>query len=198
MTRDLTDSGWRQTVSGKAFYLFDPSPEDFSLIDIAHGLALLCRFGGQVRQFFSVAQHSVLVMQCVQQRFGCTDKKTLRTALFHDAAESYIGDMIHPLKVKDDFFREVEARIERAMAGIFDLEYPMPPVIKKADNALLLAERNALMPKPPRPWTVREPPWPSHGILEFWGPTTAKGEFLLEAHALMPETTTVRQRLGLE
>jgi len=37
---------WMQTYTGKRFYPLDPKPELIYLRDIAHALALQCRFGG--------------------------------------------------------------------------------------------------------------------------------------------------------
>ena len=38
---------WLQTFTGRQFYPADPQPGDFDPVDIAHGLANICRFGGQ-------------------------------------------------------------------------------------------------------------------------------------------------------
>lgn len=178
MTRNLSESSWIQTYpSGQVFYLFDPKPVDFVLRDIAHALSMQCRYNGFVRAFYSVAQHSVHVAQCVRDRFGITDQKVLRTALLHDAAEAYLGDMVRPLKMKDDFFREVEHRMEAVIAETFDLCWPYPPEIKRADNALLAAERRALKVEPLHPWVEREEPWPMPGALEPWDQNMAKSTF---------------------
>lgn len=52
---------WMQTASGRMFWPVDPRPEDVEINDIAHALSLTCRYCGHVREFYSVAQHSVLV-----------------------------------------------------------------------------------------------------------------------------------------
>ena len=54
-------SAWIETYSGKRFYILDPRPQDVDIVDIAHALSLLTRFTGHTREFYSVAQHSVLV-----------------------------------------------------------------------------------------------------------------------------------------
>lgn len=43
---------WVQTYSGRQFYVADPRPDDVSIEDIAHALALLCRYGGHCRRFY--------------------------------------------------------------------------------------------------------------------------------------------------
>jgi 5'-deoxynucleotidase YfbR-like HD superfamily hydrolase len=45
---------------------------------------------------YSVAQHSVIVSELVEQRGG--DAEDAFAALMHDATEAYLGDMPHPLK----------------------------------------------------------------------------------------------------
>ena len=52
---------WMQTATGGVFWPVDPRPEDVEIEDIAHALSLICRYCGHVREFYSVAQHSVLV-----------------------------------------------------------------------------------------------------------------------------------------
>lgn len=170
---------WFQTFTGVMFYICDPRPDEVHFDDIAHPLAYQCRFNGHTREFYSVAQHSVLVARCLSEQFGETNVKWLRTALFHDAAEAYMGDMVRPLKQTDDHFRAVEARLEEVIAERFDLIYPMPPLIKRADNALLLTERNALMALPPRPWQQIEEPYA--GLDEFWQPAVAEMMFRRQA-----------------
>ena len=185
MTRNLSESSWIQTYpSGQVFHLFDPKPIDFVLRDIAHALSMQCRYNGFVSEFYSVAQHSIHVAQCVQERFGITDLKVLRTALLHDAAEAYMGDMVRPLKMKDTFFREVEHSMEAVITEAFDLCWPHPPEIKRADWALLAAERRVLKVTPPQPWVEREEPWPVLDTLGAWHQRVAKAAFLELAERL--------------
>jgi hypothetical protein len=81
---------WIQTFTGKQFFPFDPRPEDICIEDISHALSLLCRFGGHCREFYSVAQHSVLVsLNCPRWPLH---------GLLHDASESYIVDLPSPIK----------------------------------------------------------------------------------------------------
>src|SRR4029077_4249720 len=57
------DQGWMQTYSGRKFYPLHPRAEDVELADVAHGLAMTCRYGGHSRLFYSVAEHCVLVSE---------------------------------------------------------------------------------------------------------------------------------------
>src|SRR5258708_30100269 len=53
--------------------------------------------------------------------------KLVMTALLHDAAEAYLGDMVRPLKhdaVLGKAYLEAEVKIEQAISLRFDLDYP--------------------------------------------------------------------------
>jgi len=49
------------TSSGSKMYYMEPEPGQIELEDLAHGLAMNPRFGGQTTEFYSVAKHSILV-----------------------------------------------------------------------------------------------------------------------------------------
>ena len=61
----IPDRAWQRMLSGRRLDLLDPSPLDVELSDIAHGLARVARWNGQTLGDypFSVAQHSVLVLE---------------------------------------------------------------------------------------------------------------------------------------
>jgi len=130
-----------QTVSGRRVNPFDPDPEQLDIEDIARALANLCRFGGHSRAFYSVAQHSVIVSELVEQRGG--DAEDVFAALMHDAAEAYLGDMPHPIKHRSPLgtaFKAAEGHLEAVIHERFGIK-PDVPEIKRADRALLATER---------------------------------------------------------
>ncbi len=134
---------WIQTFTGGKFYPFDPLSVEVDIRDIAHSLSMLCRFVGHCREFYSVAQHSVIVAEVV----GPEHKLW---ALLHDAAEAYIGDISRPLKnclrVEGvTVLREADRAIMRAVASRFGLPADEPPQVKSADEGVLMAERRDLM-----------------------------------------------------
>lgn len=170
----LSDDGWVQTFTGRQFWPLSPRAEHVCIEDIAHALSLLCRFTGHVREFYSVAHHSVLVCSYVMEKMGrAMDHRVAMTALMHDAAEAYIADIARPVKHRLIGFREHEERIEVAIAQRFDLFYPFPAIVKEADNVLLNTERRDLMATPPRPWNT-------HGVGEL-------------AHAIIPWRSAVAE-----
>lgn len=168
---------WFQTFTGAMFFIEDPRASEIAFDDIAHPLAYQCRFNGHTKEFYSVAQHAVLVARCLSEQFGETNVKWLRTALLHDAAEAYTGDMVRPLKRGNRHFRVVELRLEEVLAERFDLIFPLPQLIKRADNALLHAERNLLMRDPPAPWDGAECEDPYAGLDACWSPEIAEQLF---------------------
>lgn len=127
------------TNSGFYFDFTRPEASVFTEVDIAAGLSKTCRFGGQCREFYSVAQHSILVASMVppEDRF---------TALMHDAAEAFVGDIPSPLKALLPDFKIIEKRVEAVIAERFGLMFPFPPSVKHADLRALKTEREDLMP----------------------------------------------------
>ena len=133
-----------QTVSGRFVNPFDPDPEQLDPGDIARALANICRFGGHCRPFYSVAQHSVIVSELVEQRGG--DVEDVFAALMHDAAEAYLGDMPHPIKHRSPLgvaFKAAVGHLESVLRTRFSIKADVPE-IKRIDRALLATERRSV------------------------------------------------------
>lgn len=130
--------------SGRYFDFANPRPEQFTIGDIASGLAKCCRFGGQAPRFYSVAEHSMLCCALAKQE-GRTIGE-LRAVLMHDAAEAFTGDIVKPLKIMLLDFGAIEARVEEAIAYKWGLDFTSP-VIKSIDRSMLIFERNQLWPE---------------------------------------------------
>jgi hypothetical protein len=126
------------TRSGGVFYPGNPRAEDVRLGDIAHALSQIGRFTGHTSEFYSVAQHCVLVS------YLCPSEYAL-WGLLHDAAEAYIGDVSSPLKSLLPDYREIEHRVEQCVWGVFGLTGTLPPAVKAADVKAYELERDALM-----------------------------------------------------
>src|SRR3954465_13576970 len=91
---------WQRMLSGRRLDLLDPSPLDIEVADIAHGLARVARWNGQTHgaHIFSVAQTPLLVEAVLDQQMPGADRAMRLAALFPDAPEYVIGDMISPFK----------------------------------------------------------------------------------------------------
>lgn len=137
------EDGWLETYTGVKFHFLEPVPEEINLLDIAHALANTGRYGGHTRQFYSVAEHSMLMAEWLRKQGGTP--LTVFTTLMHDAAETYIGDLCRPLKVLLPDFKAIEEKIDVAVACRFGTVYPFPPVVKELDSRILVDERRQLM-----------------------------------------------------
>lgn len=84
------------TYSGKHICPLNIQVQDIELEDIARGLSNTCRFGGQLRHFYSVAQHSVLCYE-LSKKLNNDDSINL-ACLLHDSSESITGDQLAPIK----------------------------------------------------------------------------------------------------
>jgi len=136
------------TYTGRKFDVADPRPEDVDIADIAHALSLLCRYGGHSSRFYSVAEHSVIMSYLVPE-------KDALAALLHDATEAYVVDL--PRGVKNAIgepYRRLEARVWYAVCKRFCLDPDLPDSVKYYDNAILLAEKDALIHPSVPEWLV--------------------------------------------
>ena len=120
------------TYSGGRFYFDDIMANDINIQDIAHALSHLCRFGGHVEKFYSVAQHSVLVSHLAPPEHALA-------ALLHDATEAYVQDLVYPVKVQLSQYRDLEEIVEKLICTSFCIN-TKHPLIKVADTRALYAE----------------------------------------------------------
>lgn len=149
---------WMQTSKGRRIYPLDPRPGDVDVEEIAHALSNICRFGGHCREFYSVAQHSVIVAQCVLRSSTELANETTRRltlcGLFHDGPEAFLGDVPRPLKhsgVLTDVWQRAEIAWALAIDAHLDLGTEigianLPLLVKVADDRVLLAEKRDLLP----------------------------------------------------
>lgn len=171
MTQATSAKAWIQTRHGGRFNLLDPGARDIHYKDIAASLSKLCRFTGHVSEFYSVAQHSVLVSLLVPPDDALW-------GLMHDAAEAYLGDIATPLKNLLPDYKAIEARVEACVFAAEGLTGSMPPSVKQADLRLLAAEKLALLPGSEE-WEllagVRPAPF---AITPCWSPQHAEEMFI--------------------
>lgn len=168
---------WIQTFTGRQFWPLDPRPEDVDIEDIAHALSNVCRFTGHVREFYSVAQHAVLVSSLVPAEHALW-------GLLHDASEAYIADVASPLKVQEEMapYRAIERGIMDAVCARFGLAPREPDEVKHVDRRLLATEARDLMP-PHAVWANLGKPYRLPLIVP-WPPGRAKVAFLSLARDL--------------
>lgn len=162
--------GWINTYTGRKVFPLDLRPEDIDIRDIAHALALECRYANHTSLHYSVAQHSVILSKIV-------DPKYAMDALLHDAEEAYLGDLPRPLKVlpEFEFWRNAGARAAEVIQRVFGLG-PEPGEVKWADHAVCGVEAERLMNTHPD-WVFQ--PSPKHWKIDkVWSWQEAEAEFL--------------------
>ena len=169
-----TAENFIETWSGTAFHFMDPASDEINITDIAHALSNQCRYAGHVKKFYSVAEHCVhLYDYAVRNNLG-NDQSRL-TLLLHDASEAYLSDIARPIKMCIPQYREIEVKIEEAIAKKFDLVYPFPDMVKDLDTRILMDERPQVKEPSNLVWGVTAEPL---GIkLQFWTPEVAYGRF---------------------
>lgn len=175
---------WIQTYTGRQFWPLSPRVEDIDVLDIAHALSNLCRFGGHCLQFYSVAQHSVLVSQTCERMAPEVPGAAL-WGLLHDASEAYLADVPRPVKPYLTGYEKLETQLLQTMAQRFGLPWPIPEIVKRIDSALLADEMVQLMITPPADWDLPEP-----GLGIVFDPMTsmeAERGFLKRFEELFPE-----------
>jgi hypothetical protein len=160
------------TWTGKHFHPWNAKPEEVCIEDIAHALSMQCRFNGHVDRFYSVAEHSVIMSRLVPEGMELA-------ALLHDAAEAYIGDMAHPLKVSGqlDAFNAVEELVLRTICAKFDVEYGQTQCeeLRVLDRRLCATEAKTFFPESPG-WTGNYKP--AEIVPEGLTPKAAEKAFL--------------------
>lgn len=130
-----------RTLSGLYVDVTAPTADMFSIEDIAHGLAFQCRFAGQLREFYTVAQHSINVCRLAPPALKLP-------ALMHDAAEFILCDLAAPIKRNLPEYKILETGIMEVLAAKFGFSWPLDPIIKELDTQLLKTEYRNLVTGP--------------------------------------------------
>ncbi|WP_411891203.1 HD domain-containing protein [Yoonia sp. SDW83-1] len=125
---------WQRMLSGRRLDLLDPTPVDIEIADIAHGLAFVARWNGQTKGDFaySVAEHSLLVVDIFRRQQPNAPVKWQLAALLHDAPEYVIGDMISPVKAAvGPGYGALDDRLTAAIHLRFGLPAQIPATVKR-------------------------------------------------------------------
>ena len=114
-----------ETYTGRKVDLARPDPKQICIEDIAWHLSRQPRYLGATSSgsVYSVAQHSVLVLNRVRATVKNADIFLLITSLLHDAHEAYMGDITRPMKQLLDLtqpLKRLETRLQHAVyKGLF-------------------------------------------------------------------------------
>lgn len=168
----LSEDDWIQTYTGKRFYFKNPQPDQICLEDIAHVLSMIPRYGGHSNHFLSVAEHSIHVSRHVEHHMA---------GLMHDAAETYTGDLVTPLKRLIPVYKTIENQIMADAISVkfnFTWNKKIHDEIKEIDKRMFVTEvlqlgKDICLEK----WYNSYPPL--DGVhLDFLPPAKAKEAFI--------------------
>ena len=112
-----------------------------SIEDIAHSLSFQCRFNGHTNRFYSVAEHSLVLRDLVQEESGIQNLNRRIAAMLHDAAECYLGDITKPAKERLFIGEAVEGQILRVIFEAFGIPFSsFDEELKAMDSDLCIME----------------------------------------------------------
>lgn len=122
-----------------------PTVDQIDIEDIAHHLALQCRFMGAVNRFYSIAEHSIYVARHTAKMHGAY-------FLLHDAHEYLYQDICKPLKnfilSKSDVYEKACDQADKVIMKALGLNYigfkNLYPRIKEVDNYIYDLEHKFL------------------------------------------------------
>lgn len=182
-------------ASGAVCYVLDPDGSDIRLEDIATGLSRCARWGGHTdpghMHAYTVAQHSVLASQLAETEARHQELPELDVlhhaleALFHDATEAYLGDVMNPLKGVLPEYRGIERSWAFAIGrrvGLGNRLANLSDITKRADLTMLFVEHRRLRIEdatgPQWQETFRETRDVPDEVVPAWSSTTAERRFL--------------------
>lgn len=141
------DPGAISTISRRKVNPLTTSVANIDINDIAHALSRQCRYNGHTTGHLSVARHSIWVADRVREVLYRNPRplpldqrlQLILTALLHDAAEAYLGDLVKPLKHSEfgaaylEAERDLEAKIARRF-GLAREGDEWPELVMEADR----------------------------------------------------------------
>lgn len=124
------------TIDGQVIDVLDLDVSKISIQSIARRLSKICRFGGEIEEFYSVAQHaynvSKLGLFLWEQQAG----------LMHENGECFMGDLATPIKYLPELsgYRTLEKQINKLLLLAFTGNSVFPSSLKLHDSAILYLE----------------------------------------------------------
>lgn len=178
---------WIITASNKKLDYRKPDPDQIIIEDIATGLSNMPRFAGQIKQFYSVAEHCILAeRQYVQsvsvKSIRLPDKEICKAILMHDATEAYMCDIPTPLKRLLPDYQFFETLLDTTIKIKFDISMAESvQEIVRAYDALML-KNEALYDRGELLWLKQEKykniPIIKNFVLSYMPPQLARDVFL--------------------
>lgn len=163
-----------QTFTGKPFSFDQPAWNIIDPVDIAHALSNICRFTGNCKKFYSVAEHCVRVSDMLPDHLALQ-------GLLHDALEAYTGDISTPMKNALDVltnggFRIWETMLECDIRTKLGLPTKFDPMVKQCDLMDYGAALRDIMSDSQFKHDYTPPV--TTRIIGGWSPDDAKAQFI--------------------
>lgn len=153
---------WTTLADGSELVLAAPQLRPLCISTLAHHIAQINRFNGGAARPYSVAEHSLLVLD-IAERYLDLDAEGLLCVLVHDLHEALCGDQTTPSKREIGIGWSVfEDRAERAVygqLGLLDARLKYQAEIRYADLMALAIENKQLLPELQPDGSPRTP-WP--------------------------------------
>jgi hypothetical protein len=151
MTQYTSDNAILTSV-GDYLDILDPQPEHYKIEMIAASLSKQCRFVGQCKFLYTVAQHCLLVVDILENQLKAPE--IALEGLLHEGAESVLGDVNTMLKRLLPEYKRIEHLHEEVIAWEFDLDMSdsTRAMVKRGDLIALRYERECLLPATVTQW----------------------------------------------
>jgi len=178
------------TFTGRKVNPLALKSEDISILDIAHHLATLNRFVGALKRPVSIAQHSVFVSRLLVGTLW------EREGLFHDAPETYLGDVSKWVKQSPVMagYREADQNAWVVICVALHLSVRGTPelnkMIREADDLMVRYENLKQGAQPQHMFELPSHPRPTEkevrsvGVWSPWTWRVAEKKFLEHARLL--------------
>ena len=134
---DISNDPWITTYSGRQFFITRATVDDIYIEDIAHGLSNICRYVGQCKVFYSVAEHSVRMCELAPDNLKLP-------VLLHDASEAYLGDLSSLVKHFLPLYKKMEDYLLNVIFAKYSIKWD--PAIKTLDEWIRAPEVLSLFP----------------------------------------------------
>lgn len=176
------------TISGNLFWPLDARASEVRIEDAAHALSMMCRFAGHLNQFYSVAQHSVLVSELIEPQ---TPYAQL-VGLTHDVSEAYLVDIPRPIKKFLPAYKRIESKLQLVVAEAFNINRTKSKTdydsqwLKDADNKALAIEAHNFVNDPRKLWSIEAQfGYKITTKIDAWTPDEARKQFMKRYKTIM-------------
>lgn len=153
------NTAWLQTYLGRQLRIPEFNHDAITLTETAYVLSGINRFGSRTERYYSVAEHSVRVADCVALLGGTPAEQW--SAINHEGDEALLGfDPPSPLLKLLPDLKALKLQAHTSYCKRYGLPVEMPAIVKHADLVLLATEKRDLMRAQPARWIKLPDPLP--------------------------------------